>query len=147
MTTSSAPQNSDGPYPTHGLSEGNSCRSDSLPNPSRQETDGQTNRNEDTQEHATNTKNPRPTGSTRTVRTYQADCPPGADRRENSSPRANPRAPYHLSFQGSPKQLKLLRKGLGKMWSIPMGCYAPKLVSSNEINHQESNRHRTPPKT
>jgi hypothetical protein len=88
---------------------------DGPPNPSRPETAGQTHRNKDAQEHATNTKNPRPTGSTWIVRAYQVDCPPGADRRGNSSPRANPRAPYHLSFHGSPKQLKFLRKGLGKM--------------------------------
>jgi hypothetical protein len=51
----------------------------------------------------------------RTVHGYQVDCPPGANRHGNSSPRENLRAPYQLSFHGSPKQLKLLRKGLGKM--------------------------------
>jgi hypothetical protein len=84
-------------------------------NPSQLETTGQTDRNEDAQEHATNTKNSRPMGSTRTVRTYQADCPPGANIRGSSRSRAKARAPYHLSFHGSPKRLKLLKKGLGKM--------------------------------
>jgi hypothetical protein len=81
-------------------------QADGPPNSSRPETAGQTNRNKDTQEHATNTENPRPTGSTRTVRAYQADCPPGANRHGNSRPRAQTRAP---------KRLKLLRKDLGKM--------------------------------
>jgi hypothetical protein len=56
-----------------------------------------------------------PKGSTRTIRTHHADSPRGANRRGSSNPRANSRAPYHLSFHGSPKQLKLLRKDLGKM--------------------------------
>jgi hypothetical protein len=90
-------------------------QADGPPNSSRPETAGQTNRNKDTQKHATNTKNPRPTGSTWTVRAYQADCPPGANRRGNSRSRAQTRAPYHLSFHGTSKRLKLLRKGLGKM--------------------------------
>jgi hypothetical protein len=69
-TTSSAPQNLDGPYPTRGLSEGNSCRADGprplggrsaklLPARNSWPTD----RKEDAQKHATNTKNPRPKGS------------------------------------------------------------------------------------
>jgi hypothetical protein len=90
-------------------------QADGPPNSTRQKTVGQMDRNEDAQEHMMNTKNPRLPGSTRTVRAYQADCPVGANRRGNSSPRANSRAPYHLSFHGSPKRLKLLRKGLGKM--------------------------------
>jgi hypothetical protein len=69
----------------------------------------------DAQEHTMNTKNPRPTGPTQTVRTYQAACPPGVNRCGNSRPRARTRAPYHLSFHGSPKRLKLLRKELGKI--------------------------------
>jgi hypothetical protein len=53
--------------------------------------------------------------STGTVRTHHADDPRGVNRRGNSSPKTNSRAPYHLSFHGSPKRLKLLRKDLGKM--------------------------------
>jgi hypothetical protein len=60
-------------------------------------------------------KTPGPEGSTRTVRTHHADSPRAANRRGSSSSRANSRAPYHLSFHGSPKRLKLLRKDLGKM--------------------------------
>jgi hypothetical protein len=56
-----------------------------------------------------------PKGSTQAVCTHHADSPQGANQRESSSPRANSRAPYHLSFHGSPKWLKRLRKDLGKM--------------------------------
>jgi hypothetical protein len=121
-------------------------QADGPPNTSWSKTAGQQDRNTGAQENATNTTNPRPTGSARMVRTHQADSPPGANRRRNSSPRGNPRAPQLLSFHGSPKQLELLRKGLGKMWSVPRGCYAPKLGSSNEIKRWESNRHLTQPK-
>jgi hypothetical protein len=72
-------------------------------------------KNDDAQEHAKNAKNTWAKASTRTVRTHHADDPRGANRPGNSSPKTNSRAPYHLSFQGSPKQLKLLRKDLGKM--------------------------------
>jgi hypothetical protein len=105
----------DGPRATSAARTVRDVQVDGPPNTYRQKTAGQQDRNKGAQEHAMNTKNPRPTGSTRTVRTYQADCPPGANRRGNNSLRANPRAPYHLSFHGSPKQLELLRKGLGKM--------------------------------
>jgi hypothetical protein len=54
-------------------------------------------------------------GSTQTVRTNHADSPRGANKRGSSSSRANSRAPYHLSFHGSAKRLKFLRKDLGKM--------------------------------
>jgi hypothetical protein len=60
-------------------------------------------------------RTPGPKGSTRTVRTHHVDSPRGANRRGSSSLRTNSRAPYHLSFHGSPKRLKLLRKDLGKM--------------------------------
>jgi hypothetical protein len=60
-------------------------------------------------------RTPGPKGFTRTVRTHHTDSPRGANRRGSSSPRANSRAPYHLSFHGCPKRLKLLRKALGKM--------------------------------
>jgi hypothetical protein len=60
-------------------------------------------------------RTPGPKGSTRTVRAHHADIPRGANRRGDSSPRANSRAPYYLSFHGSPKRLKLLRKDLRNM--------------------------------
>jgi hypothetical protein len=41
---------------------------DGPPNPFRHETVGQTDRNEDAQEHVTNTRNPRSKGSERTIR-------------------------------------------------------------------------------
>jgi hypothetical protein len=97
----------DGPRATGALWTVRDVQADGPPNSKQPKTVGQTDRNEDSQEHGTNTKNPRPTGFRRTVRAYQADCPPGANRRGNSSSRANPRAPYHLSFHGSPKRLKL----------------------------------------
>jgi hypothetical protein len=106
---------SDGPRATGAMRTVCDIQAEGSPNSSRPKGVGQTNRNENAQEHGTNTKNPRPIGSTRTVRAYQADCPPGANRRGCSRPRAKTRAPYHLSFHGSPKRLKLLRKDLGKM--------------------------------
>jgi hypothetical protein len=121
-TTRRALQHTNGPYLVHGRLQATGAartvrdvQADGPPNTYRPKTVGQPDRNKGAQEHATNTKNPRPTSSTRTVRTYQADCPPGANRRGNSNLRANRRAPYHLSFHGSPKRLELLRKGLGKM--------------------------------
>jgi hypothetical protein len=56
--------------------------------PCATKTHDQMDQNEGAQEHTTNKKNTRLTGSTRTVRAYQADCPPGANRRGNSRPRA-----------------------------------------------------------
>jgi hypothetical protein len=106
---------SDGPRATGATRTVCDNQVDGPPNSNRPKTAGQTDRNKDAQEHTTNTKNPRPTSSMRTVHGYQVDCPPGANRHGNSSPRENLRAPYQLSFHGSPKQLKLLRKGLGKM--------------------------------
>jgi hypothetical protein len=79
----------DGPRATGATRTVRGVQADGPPNFTWPKTVGQTNRNEDAQEHATNTKNPRPTGSTRTVCAYHADCPPGANRRGNSSPRAN----------------------------------------------------------
>jgi hypothetical protein len=52
----------------------------------------------------------------------------------------------HLSIQGSPKRLELLRKDLGEMWSIPRGCYASKLELSNKLNLRELNLNRALPK-
>jgi hypothetical protein len=108
---------------------------------------GQPDQNEGAQEHAKNAKNIWAKPSTRTVRTQHADGSRGANRRGNISLKTNSRAPYHLSFQGSPKRLKLLRKDLGKMWSVPRASYAPKHGSSNNLNRRESKRHRNQPKT
>jgi hypothetical protein len=105
----------DGPRATGTMRTVRDVQAYGPPNTYQPKTAGQPDRNKSAQEHATNTKNPRPTGSTQMVRTYQADYPPGVNRRGNTSPRANPRAPYHLSFHGSHKRLELLRKGLGKM--------------------------------
>jgi hypothetical protein len=81
-------------------------------NPFQLETNDQTNQNEDAQEHATNTKNPR-------TRKLHADCPwpiGGLSARlEQSSPSSKPRAQPLLPVHGSPKQLELLRKDLAKM--------------------------------
>jgi hypothetical protein len=114
-----APRITNSPRPVLGRSASNQCRADGPRRPGGRSAKLLSARNswpnEDAQEHATNTKNSRPTGSTRTVRAYQADCLPSANRRKKSRPRARTRAPYHLSFHGSSKRLKLLRKDLGKM--------------------------------
>jgi hypothetical protein len=80
-TTRRAPNHADGPYLVLGRSASNSCcadgprplggqsgpHADGPTNPFRPGPDSQTNRNEDAQEHTTNTKNPRPKSSVRTV--------------------------------------------------------------------------------
>jgi hypothetical protein len=91
-----------------------------------------------------NWTNTRRTCTSRTVRRLWADSPPAL---EQNSPRWKLRSQPPLSDYGSPKWLELLRKDLGKMWSVPRGCYAPKAGSSNELNRWESNRHQTQPKT
>jgi hypothetical protein len=79
-----------------------------------------------------------------------ADSPPAScgwsARHGNSSPGLKLKEPKHLSVHGSPKRLELLRKDLGEMWSVLMGCFAPKFRSSNELNCWESNRYRALPK-
>jgi hypothetical protein len=88
-TTRRARNHADGPYGVLGRSASNSCPrtvrnlwadgpaltrtvrdpyADGATNLFRPEPDGQTNQNEDAQEHATNTKNPRRKSSARTVR-------------------------------------------------------------------------------
>jgi hypothetical protein len=113
-------------------------QADGPPNSNQPKTVGQMDRNEDAQEHMTNTKNPKPTGSTRTVHAYQVDCPPGANRRGNSNPRANSQAPGHLSFHGSPRRLKLLRKGLGRC-EASLGDAIPQNLGP-QLNSNAGNR-------
>jgi hypothetical protein len=62
-------------------------------NPFQPKTDDETNRNKDAQEHATNTKNPRPKSSAWTVRGPQADCPPGSNRAARA-----PNCEHNLSY-------------------------------------------------
>jgi hypothetical protein len=75
--------------------------------------------------------NTRRTCTSRTVRGLGAYSPLAL---EQNSPIWKPRSQPPLSHHGFPKRLELLRKDLGKIWSVPRGCYAPKLGSSNEIN-------------
>jgi hypothetical protein len=91
-----------------------------------------------------NWTNTRRTLTSRTVRGLQADSPPAL---EQNSPRWKTRSQPPVSHHGSPKRLELLRKDLGEKWTVPRGCYAPKLGSSNEPNCRESNRNRAQPKT
>jgi hypothetical protein len=159
-TTRRAPQHADGPYLVPVRSASNSCRAESPRSPGGQSghhADGpiplhgrsdkppaakfDTSKDlrassQELDEHATNLHS-------RTVRGLGADSPPAL---EQNSPGWKPRSQPPLSQHGSPKRLELLRKDLGKMWSVPRGCYAPNLGSSNELNRQESNRHRTQPK-
>jgi hypothetical protein len=82
---------------------------------------------------------------------HLADSPPATRGQSawhgNSNPSLKSKEPNHLPVHGSPKRLKLLTKDLGKVWSIPRGCYVPKHGSSNELNRRESNRNRVQPKT
>jgi hypothetical protein len=39
---------------------------------------------------------------------------------------------------GFPKRLKLWRQGFGDLKSITQGCYIPKILPSNSLNHRES---------
>jgi hypothetical protein len=68
-------------------------------------------------------------------------------RHEQNSPSFKPRSQPFLPIPRSPKWLELLRKNLRKMCSVPRGCYAQKLGSSNELDRWKSNHHRTQPKT
>jgi hypothetical protein len=121
-TTQPTPPHADGPYLVLRRSASNSCRVNCPRRPcglsAKQlstKSHWQPDQNEGAQEHAKKAKNTWAKPSTRTVRTHHADGPRGANRRGNSSPKTYSRAPYHLSFQGSPERLKLLRKDLGKM--------------------------------
>jgi hypothetical protein len=60
----------DGPRATGAARTVRDIQADSPPDSTRQKTVGQTDRNEDAQEHTTNMMNPRTTGSTWTVRAY-----------------------------------------------------------------------------
>jgi hypothetical protein len=39
---------------------------------------------------------------------------------------------------GFPKRLKLWRKGFGDLKIVTQGCYSPKILPPNSLNHQES---------
>jgi hypothetical protein len=139
-TTSAAPRNTDGQYPTRGRSECNLCHMDGLRPPGGRSANylqwnstSPTDRTTYTQEQETNWMNTRPHG-------LSARCGQSC-----SSPKT--RSQPLLSIHGSPKWLELLRKDLGEMWSIPGGCYAPKLEPSNELNCRESNHNRALPKS
>jgi hypothetical protein len=106
---------SDGPRAIRAARTVRDVRAGCPPNRFPPKATGQPDQNDYAQEHTKNAKNTQAKSFTRTVRTHHADGPRGASRRGNSSPKTNSRAPYHLSFQGSPKRLKLLRKELGKM--------------------------------
>jgi hypothetical protein len=76
-----------------------------------------------------------PSASTlRTIRQHLADYPPGADRAENARPRKS--TPQIII--GFPKRLKLWRQGFGDLKSVTQGCYSPKILPPNSLNHRES---------
>jgi hypothetical protein len=118
-TTQPAPPHTDGPYHVLGRSASNSCRADCPRCPG-----GLSAKPLSTKSHCP-TRSKRRRSRTREEheehlgQKHLADCPHPprglSARCGNSSPRVNSRAPYHLSFQGSPKRLKLLWKDLGKV--------------------------------
>jgi hypothetical protein len=149
--TQPAPRHADGPYHVLGLSASNSWRADSPRRPggrsakhppvkSNWATRSKPKRSRTRDEHVEHLDELLHADSPR------APCGRSA-RHENSSRNLKPKPPKLLLVHGSRKRLKLLRKDLGKMWSVPRGCYAPELGSSNNLNHRESNHHWNQPKT
>jgi hypothetical protein len=118
-TTSCAPRNADGPYPTRGLSESNSCRADGTRPPCGRSTKHLTTRN--------SWRNGSKRERSRTSEEHEehldelhlADGPPAtrgrSARHGNSSPSLKQEEPNHLPVHGSLKRLKLSRKDLGKV--------------------------------
>jgi hypothetical protein len=84
-------------------------QADRPPNTLQLKTARKTERNQDTQEQATNTKNTKPAGSTRTVRGLQADCPPGTNRTTRT-----PNHEVNLSYPS--KDLPNGLSSWGKIW-------------------------------
>jgi hypothetical protein len=118
-TSRQAPKHADGPYLVHGRFASNWCRADGPRRP-----DGRSAKH-------LPAKNSWPTRlKQRRSRTrdeleeqldelHHTDSPPAtrgrSARHGNSSPSLKMKTPMHLSVHESPKQLELLRKGLGKM--------------------------------
>jgi hypothetical protein len=141
----------DGPYPILGRSASNWCRADSPRRPGGRSAKHLPAKNSWLAGSKQKRSRMRDEHEEHLDELHHADSPPATrgrpSRHGNSSSSLKLKTPKHLSVHGSPKRLKLLRKDLGKTWSIPRGCYAPKLGSSNKLNRRESNRHRTQPKT
>jgi hypothetical protein len=116
--TQPAPTHTDGLYHVLGRSASNSCRAvrnvpadcppNHFPHKSHWPTRSKRRCSRTREEHEEHLRQKHHADYPHPPRGLSARC-------ENSSPRANSRAPYQLSFHGSPKQLKLLWKDLGKM--------------------------------
>jgi hypothetical protein len=74
--------------------------------------------------------------------TSGADRPPGG--REPSARLGQSRKTPDLESQlpqiiiGFPKRLKLWRQGFGDLKCVTQGCYSPKILPPNSLNHRES---------
>jgi hypothetical protein len=82
-----------------------------------------------------NAKNTWRTCAARTVRQDDADRPWDTDRAEKQ-PDHEGQLPQIIS--GFPKRLKLWRQGFGDLKSVTKGCYSPKILHPNSLNHRES---------
>jgi hypothetical protein len=111
----------DRPPSTRGPSETSSNQNSKTP---RIESEAE----QEHEEHATNTRG--------------ADRPPG--RRGPSARHGQSRKQPDLEGQhpqiiiGFPKQLKLWGQGFGDLKSVTQGCYSPKILPPNSLNHRES---------
>jgi hypothetical protein len=50
----------------------------------------------------------------------------------------NPESQLPQIIIGFPKRLKLWRQGFGNLKSVTQGCYSPKILHPNYLNHWES---------
>jgi hypothetical protein len=111
----------DRPPSTRGPSETSSNQNSKTP---RIESEAE----QEHEEHATNTRG--------------ADRPPG--RRGPSARHGQSRKQPDLEGQlpqiiiGFPKPLKLWGQGFGDLKSVTQGCYSPKILPPNSLNHRES---------
>jgi hypothetical protein len=73
---------------------------------------------------------------------HGADRPPGprgqSARHGQSRKLLDPEGQLLQSITGSPKRSKLLRQGFGDKLSVKQGCYTPKILPPNSLNHRES---------
>jgi hypothetical protein len=80
------------------------------------------------EEHATNTRG--------------ADRPPGrrgpSARHGQSRKQPDLESQLHQIIIRFPKRLKLWRQGFGDLKSVTQGCYSPKILPPNSLNHRES---------
>jgi hypothetical protein len=135
-TSSSKPRNTDRPRGARGLSARHprTIRPVHANRPKLHPTKTQTH-DRSKRKASKNTKNTRRTAPARTVCRHHADCPPYTDRTEKLHDLEGQLPQIIIGF---PKRLKLWRQGFGDLKSVTQGCYRPKILPPNSLNHRES---------